>query len=206
MCFKHGKMCEWRDVEVTLFCGSFVCGPYSSQNPKRGDPEYDPTAMPGECKKADTFHHCRDAIKKTRPLFFVLENVDGVTMTRSKSQVSPLTWMLDDADFGLRTQCTEYSIEVISGVKATSVGLPQERPRTLFFGVRGDTKKTAGDVLLHFKALLKSAESFPVHHVDQFAKHTTSRPLEAMSVESEEYTKDHVEYCQALKKAMEGEV
>ena len=205
-CYKHGSMCDWRDTPVTLMCGSFVCGPYSNQNPKRSDPDYDPKKSPGDCKKADTFHHCRDAICEDKPKFFILENVDGVKNISKGMEASPLQWMLDDPAFGLRTQCKGYSVEAVTGVRATSVGLPQERPRTLFFGARNDSGSTARTIANDFQGFIKEAETMPVHHIDQFQKHTRSTIAPTPALCAQEYSKDHVDYCTALMKAMEGAV
>ena len=118
---------------------------------------------PGDCKDVDTFYWTRNAIQTQQPTYFLLENVDGVTMRRSSGDTtSPLDFMLDDPTHGLCTikdvnGTPLYTVEHLSGVCGWMVGMPQARPRTLFFGCKRGLSHTAGghpgDILRVFKAM-----------------------------------------------------
>ena len=155
-CITHGgQMCTWSSEEGQLDCvaSSFVCTPWTKANPKRF--KADPVRTAGEDNSVDTFRHTRAIIKKFLPKTFALENVDGVNAVRtSDSTDTVLDYMLDDPEHGLRTikskingvEKDAYTVEVVRTVKGTDFGLPQDRPRTLFFGVRIDMAQTAQDV------------------------------------------------------------
>jgi len=106
LCVRHGgKWCEFRKKgsrDLDLIKASFVCRPYSAQNPRRKQPGYDPMEAGG----SETFHAVRDAILAHEPKYFLLENVDGVHMSNTAADGSraaaPTTYMLDDDKYGLR--------------------------------------------------------------------------------------------------------
>ena len=111
-----------------------------------------------------------------------------------------------------------YTVEVVSSVKGTDFGLPQERPRTLFFGVRIDMSQTAEVVVKNF---YKIAEAYKAAGgtacIDDFVTvRTTGRPAqqgqepagdvaEEMDAEgAASQLGDHIAYCQEFKKAVDG--
>jgi site-specific DNA-cytosine methylase len=201
-CFKHhGRWCNFAGPSPTALVASFVCTPYSSRNPRRMDPEYKPMVAPGERASTDTFHNCRGSIVRVKPQFFALENVDGVTASRGDC-IPPIQYMLDDPECGLRTiGSAKYTVEVVSGVMATSAGLPQDRPRTLIFGARDDTGVNASELVKTFNELLKAAGP-NVHHISTFLQKTSAAP--AVATESPNHTDpSFIEYCQELKRAMD---
>ena len=133
--------------------------------------------------------------------------------------------MLDGQDHRLRTitgliggvEKVAYTVEVVSAIKGTDFGLPQERPRTLFFGVRIDMAQTAQNVVNNFRKIAQAYKSAGgMAHIDDFVTVRTTgqraraahpddhlaEPLDADDAASQ--LGDHIAYCQEFKKAIDG--
>ena len=194
-----------------LLMASFVCTRYSTQRTDRHSEDYDPIQPPGQDAAVDTLFEVRNVIKHTEPRFFILENVDGVKRTRGKGKGTPLDFMLDDKDHGLRV--LNYTVEVSCDCRGTSVRLPQRRSRTLFFGVHKSEKVSASTVKHTFTTLLQQAGKKAVHHLEAFLTNRTlggdeeddNVPVGSGKSEVDD-VQEQIDYNRALKKAMEDAV
>jgi site-specific DNA-cytosine methylase len=146
-CFTHGgKLCKLGGCRATLLVASFVCTPYSRQNPNRHTIGHDPIQMPGVSNATDTFHHLRKILCHGDFEYFILENVDGIKEVRDSIDTlnagkTPLDFIMDDPAYGLRTildknGACKYAVAHIAGNTGTSASLPQARPRVIIFGAR----------------------------------------------------------------------
>ena len=217
-CVTHGgRMCTWNDAAGQLDCvaSSFVCKPWSQSNPKRF--KQDPVRAEHMDEGVDTYHHTRAIIKKFLPKTFALENVDGVIAVRTPEGITstPMDYMLNDEDHGLRTikgtlngvEVT-YSVEVVSHIKGTDYGVPQDRPRTLVFGVRSDLRHTAKDVVGHFRNIAQAyKEAGGMSYIDDYVTVRTTGPVavdDAPASDAEADLGTHIQYCQEFQKAVDG--
>ena len=130
--------------------------------------------------------------------------------------------MLDDEDHGLRTIkatlngiTVGYSVAAVSSVKGTDFDLPQDRPRTLLFGVRTDLSVTAEDVVSDFKRIAKAyKEAGGMSRIDDYVTVRTHGQVvgdaddaEVVGEDAEDADGDlgaHIEYCNEFKKAVDG--
>ena len=215
-CWTHGgKKCTWGHTgDLSAVFSSFVCKPWSRANPKRH--KADPCVERGKNKSVDMFYYTRDILARFEPKVFILENVDGVTARRtdhsdSQGCTTPLQFMLDDPTHGLRQMVKNgkplYTVECVSGVTGTSAGVPQERPRTIFFGVRTDLRgMNAKDVARCFADILQAyGGAGPAQHVDDFIRArktgiwSDDEPVKENC--DGETLDEHISYCTEFKKA-----
>jgi hypothetical protein len=150
------------------------------------------------------------------PQAFVLEKVDGLG-------ASTLDFMLCDAEHGLCTITNNagltYSVEVVQSVKASDYGVCQDRPRTIFFGVRSDSSMKADGMVEAFRNLSR-AYGKTRGHIDDFMMDGSAYIMQEESLDVDDdddigslhpmtmsdlpCTLDkHIEYCTEFKKAME---
>ena len=86
---------------------------------------------------------------------------------------------------------------------ATSVGLPQQRGRTLFFGARVDIGITAAVLVSNFQGFFQHCDR-TIYHMDTFINSTETAASDTFSEASCSSTMfKHAEYCQELAKSVE---
>ena len=133
-----------------------------------------------------------------------MENVDGVGCARSPDvKGSPLTWMLDDPSQRLRS-LKGYTVETVQGVLGTDGAVPQNRPRTLFFGARAALGTSAAQVVKRFRKFLSASARVGVYHINTFLLHTRA-VAEARATTpniSQISTDDQIAYLAELSKAL----
>ena len=211
-CLAHkGKFCRVdKSRKLDALTSSFVCTPWSQNNPKRH--KADPCVAKGANAAVDTYYDTKQAIEEFQPDYFVLENVDGVGMKRSKSmETSPLDFMLDDADHGLRSIKDKdgkpaYTVEAVQHVSGKAGGAPQDRGRTLFFGAHSRTGKSGQALARRFEKFLASSAKLGVYHLDTFLEKTGACAGPAVDLVDQDgdmrKADDHIAYLQELSKAL----
>jgi site-specific DNA-cytosine methylase len=126
--------------------------------------------------------------------------------------------MMGVAEHGLRTITNKgltYSVEVVSSVNASDYGVCQDRPRTLFFGVRSDSSLNAVDVVNIFRKMSR-AYGNTCGHIDDFIMAGSASDVDGLYTRDDDEleklnptTSDpsdtldkHIEYCIELNKAV----
>ena len=193
---------------VDLLTASFVCKPWARSNPKRF--KSDPCVEPGQDAAVDTFHYTVQIIKRREPRVFILENVDGVGATRGKDSDgdTPLAWMLG-SQRGLGSIKGErglpaYTLKAVSSVSGTSVGVCQDRPRTLIFGVRVGEGVDVEAVCAGFERLVKAYKrAGDALKIQDFLTVAGSTEDLAVDTPEEEDLDEHIAYAREYKAALE---
>lgn len=108
--------------------------------------------------------------------------------------------MLGDSEHALRD--LNYSVATVSGASASMAGLPQDRPRTLFFGARSDTGVSAEQIAQHFETMVAAAGGV-MHHVASFLKTTKAMP-QAPCEQPSHIDPEFIDYCTELQKGMKA--
>ena len=202
-CLKHGgKNCDLRGdgTPPDVLVASFVCKPYSVQNPKRCKAGYKPEDAPG----SETFRFVVDSIRHVRPKFFILENVDGVTKSCTGDDGVPLPAPIDRMVTDLRS-IPGYAVQTVSQNFAWKISLPQARGRTLFFGCLDDE---AGVRINQVMRTFHDCIKFCQHHIYHIGTFLTTTPdnshakIVQRSVGADELI-DDISYAQELKKNMD---
>jgi DNA (cytosine-5)-methyltransferase 1 len=100
--------------------GGPPCQSWSNAGKKRGmdDP------------RGKLFIHYISIVKEVRPLFVLAENVKGILSKRNKESFDMICSEFEKAGYDLFTKC----------VNASDYGVPQNRERVIFIGIRKDLK------------------------------------------------------------------
>ncbi len=69
-----------------------------------------------------------EVLKIKKPKFFICENVPGILFEKNKDALNSFIKSFDEANYNV----------IIKKINASSVGVPQDRERVIFFGIRKD--------------------------------------------------------------------
>ena len=147
---RPGRALAWAALRVSLT---------APRTPTAGGPT--PCPSHRYCNHVVTFYWTRSAIQAQQPTYFLLANVGGVTMRQSSGDTTPpLYCTRDGPTHGLCTVkavnvAPLYTVQHLRGVCGWMVGMPQARPRTLFFGCKRGLSHTAEDILRTFHGFVR---------------------------------------------------